>query len=160
MNCSTPGFPVLHYLLEFAQTNVHWVGDAIQPSRPLSFPSPPAFNLSQQQGLFQSQLFSSGGQSIGASASTSVLPVNIQDWFLLGWTGLISLQSKRLSRALSNSTVKKYQFFGTQPSVWSNSHIRTWLLEKKITITIYTFISKAISLYISILFQILFHIDY
>ena len=88
--------PVLHHLLEFAQTCIHWVCDAIQPSHPLSSPSPPAFNLSQHQGLFKW-----GGQSIGASASASVLPVNIQDWFPLGWTDLISLQSKRLSRVFS-----------------------------------------------------------
>ena len=77
-----------------------------------------------------SQLFPPGGQSIGDSASASVLPMNIQDWFLLGLTGLISLQSKRLSRVFSNNTVQKHQFFSTQPSLWSNSHIHTWLLEK------------------------------
>ena len=83
MDCSTPGFPVLHYILEFAQTHVHWIGDAIQPSRPLLSPSPPAFNLSQHQSLFpMSWLFSWGVQSIGASASASasVLPMNIQGW--------------------------------------------------------------------------------
>ena len=74
MDCSTPGLPVHHQLPEFTQTHVHWVGDAIQPSDPLSSPSPPAFNFSQHQGLFKwSQLFTSGGQSIGVSASTSVL---------------------------------------------------------------------------------------
>ena len=71
MDCSTPGFPVLHYFLEFAQTHVHWVSDAIQPSHPLSPPSLPALNLSQHQGLFQ--WITSGGQCIGASASASVL---------------------------------------------------------------------------------------
>ena len=76
MDCRTPGFPVHHQLPEFAQTHVHWVDDAIQPSHPLLSPSPPAFNLSQHQGLPMSQLFSSGGQSIGTSAS--VLPMNIQ----------------------------------------------------------------------------------
>ena len=75
-----PGFPVHHQLLELAQTHVPQVSDAIQPSHPLSSPSPPAFNLSQHQGLFPvSQFFSSGGQSIGASASASVHPMNIQD---------------------------------------------------------------------------------
>ena len=73
---------------------------------------------------------SSGGQSIGASASTSVLPMNIQDWFPSGWTGWISLQSKRLSRVFSNTTVQKHQFFSAQLSLWSNSHIHTWLLKK------------------------------
>ena len=70
------------------------------------------------------------GQNIGVSASTSVLPMNIQDWFLLGLTDLISLPSKGLSRVFSNTTVQKHQFFGTKLSLWSNSHIHTWLLEK------------------------------
>ena len=251
MDCSMPGFPVHHQLLEIAQTHVHWVGDAIQPSHPLSFPSPPAFNPSQDQGLFQgvssshevakvlkfqlqhqsckwifrndflydglvwspcsprdsqlfsptpqfksinaferwsesvsqfshsvmsdslqphelqhtrppcpsptpriypnscplslwchpiisssvvpfsscpqsfpasgsfqmSQLFASGGQSIGVSASTSVLLMNTQDWSPLGWTGWISLQSKRLSSVFSNTTVQKHQFFCPQLSL-------------------------------------------
>ena len=81
-------------------------------------------------GFFQmSQFFTSGGQSIGVSASTSVLPVNTQDWSPLGWTGWISLQSKGLSRVFSNTTVQKHQFFGAQLSLKSNSHIHTWLLE-------------------------------
>ena len=82
-------------------------------------------------GSFQmSQLFASGGQSIGVSASTSVLPMNPKDWFPLGWAGWISLQSKELSRVFPNTTVQKYEFFSAQPSLWSNSHIHTWLLEK------------------------------
>ena len=86
---------------------------------------------SPASGSFQmGQLFASGGQSIGVSASTSVLPMNIQDWFPLGWTGWISLQSKGLSRGFSNTTVQKHQFFGTQLSSRSNSHIHTWPLEK------------------------------
>ena len=80
--------------------------------------------------LPMSQFFASGGQSIGAYASSSVLPMNIQDWFPLGLTGLISLQSKGLSRVFFNTTVQKHQFFSTQLSLWSNSHIHTWLLEK------------------------------
>ena len=72
MDCSTPGFTILHYLLEFAQTHVHWVGDAIKPSHPLLSPSPPALNLSQHQGVFQ--WVDSSDQRIGASASASVLP--------------------------------------------------------------------------------------
>ena len=80
-------------------------------------------------GSFQmSQLFTWGGQSIGVSASTSVLPVNTQDWSPLGWTGWISLQSKGLSRVFSNTTVQKHQFFSAQLSLQSNSHIHTWLL--------------------------------
>ena len=80
--------------------------------------------------LLMSQLFTSGGQSIGASASASALSMSIQDWFPLGWTGWISLLSKGLSRVFSNTTVQKHQFFGAQPSLWSNSHICTRLLEK------------------------------
>ena len=75
-----------------------------------------------------SQLFALGGQNIGASASTTVFPMNIQGWFPLGLTGLISLQSKGLSRVFSSTIIRKHQFFGTQP-LWSNSHICTWLLE-------------------------------
>ena len=77
-----------------------------------------------------SQFFASGGQSVGVSASTSVFPMNIQVWFPLGWTGLISMKSKGLSRVFSNTTVQKHQFFSTQLSLYSNSHIHTWLLEK------------------------------
>ena len=77
MDCSTPGFPVHHQLPEFIQTHVHWVGDAIQSPHPLSAPSPPTFNLSQHQSFQMSQFFTSGGQSIGVSASASVLPMNI-----------------------------------------------------------------------------------
>ena len=114
MNCSMPGLPVQHQLLEPTQTHVHWVSDAIQPSHPLSSPSPPALNPSPHRGLFQ--WVSSSHQvakASGASASASVLPMNIQDWFPLGSTGLISLQSKRLSRVFSNNTVQKHQFFST-----------------------------------------------
>ena len=81
-------------------------------------------------GFFQSQLLSSSGQSIGASATASVLPKSIQYWFPLRLTGLISLLSKGFSRVLSSTTVQKHQFFGAQPSLWSNSHIHIWLLEK------------------------------
>ena len=77
-----------------------------------------------------SQLFAWGGQSIGVSVSTSVLPMNTQDWSPLGWTGWIFLQSRGCSRVFSNTTVQKHQFFGTQPSSQSNSHIHTWPLEK------------------------------
>ena len=82
-----------------------------------SFPASESFPMSR--------LFTSGGQCIGASASASVLPVNIQDWFSLGLTGLVSLQSKRLSRVFSSTTVRNHQFFGTQHSLWSSSHICT-----------------------------------
>ena len=77
-----------------------------------------------------SQFFASGGQSYGVSTSALVLPMNLQDWFPLGWTSWISSQSKWLSRVFSNTTVQKHRFFGTQSSLWSNSHIHIWLLEK------------------------------
>ena len=117
MNHSTPGFPVHHQFLEFTQTHVHWVGDAIQPSRlcrpllllPSIFPSIRVFSNESALPI--------SGQSIGVSASTSVLPMNIQDWSPLGWTGWISLQSKGLSRVFFNTTVQKHQFFGTQLSL-------------------------------------------
>ena len=128
MDYSTPGSPVRHHLPELIQTHVHWVGDAIQPSCPLSSPSPPAFSLSQSFPIIQ--LFSSGGRSIGASALATVLPMNVRDWFLLWWTGLISLQFKGLSWVFSNTTVRNHQFFGAQLSLWSNSHIHTWLQGK------------------------------
>ena len=87
MNRSTPGLPVHHQLAEFTQTHVHQVSDAIQPSHPPSSPSPPAPNPSQHQSFPMSQPFTWGGQSIGDSASASVLPMNTQDWSPLGWTG-------------------------------------------------------------------------
>ena len=102
-------------------------------SHPQSFPASGSFSVSQ--------IFTSGGQRIGASASASVLPMNIQDWFPLGWTGLISLQSKRLSRVFSNTTVQKHQFFGTLPSLWSNSHsIHDYW--KNHSLTLWTFVGK------------------
>ena len=128
-DCSMPGLPVHHQLPEFTQTHVRWVSDAIQPSHPLSSPSP-AVSLSQHQSFPVSQFFASGGQGIGVSASTSVLPTSIQDWFPLGWTGWISLQSKWFSRVFSNTTVQKHHFFDTQLSLQPNSHIHAWLLEK------------------------------
>ena len=106
MDCTMPGFPVHHQLPELAQTRVHWVSDAIQPSHPLSSPFPPALNLFQHQGLFQ--WVSSSHQVakvLGVSALASVLPMNTQDWSPLGWTSWISLQSKGLLRVFSNTTV-------------------------------------------------------
>ena len=118
-----PGFPVLYQLPELAQTHVHRVSDAIQPSHPLSSPSP-AFSCLQSfpasRSFPRSQFFTSGGQSIGVSALASVLPMNIQDRFPLEFTGLISLLSKRLSSIFSNTTVQKHKLFGTQFSLWSN----------------------------------------
>ena len=111
MNCSTPGLPVHHQLLEFTRTHVHRVGDnhptissSVVPfsSCPRSLPASGSFQMSQP--------FASGGQSIGVSALASVLPMNTQDSSPLGWTGWISLQSKGLSRVFSNTTIQKHQF--------------------------------------------------
>ena len=120
MDCSTPGLPVYHQLPELAQTHVLWVSDTIQPSHPLSSP---AFSSSLQSfpasGSFpRSQFFTSGGQSIGVSASASVFPMNIQDWFPWGWTGWISLQSKGLSRIFSSTTV---DFFYTVVCIFDHN---------------------------------------
>ena len=116
MNHSTPGLPVHHQLPEFTQTHVHRVCDAIQPSHPLSSPSPPAPNPSQHQSLFQWVNSSHEvAKVLEVSASASFLPKKSQDWSPLEWTGWISLQSKGLSRVFSNTTVQKHQFFGAQP---------------------------------------------
>ena len=125
INCSTPGLPVHHQLPEFTQTHVCRVGDAIQPSHPLSSPSP-AFKSFLASGSFPvSQFFASASQSIGVSASTSFLQMNTQDLPPSEWTGWTSLQSKGLSRVFSNTAVQKHQFFGAQLSVQSDSHIHT-----------------------------------
>ena len=106
----------------------HWSHPAISSSV-IPFSSCPQ-SLPASESFPMSQLFQWGGQRTGVSASTSVLPMNTQDWSPLGWTGLISLQSKGLSRVFSNTTVQKHQFFGVQPSSQSNSHIHTWPQEK------------------------------
>ena len=117
MNRSTPGLPVHHQLLEFTQTHVHRVSDAIQPSNPLLSPCPPAPNPFQHQGLFQwvnsSHEVAKVLEFIGVSASTPVLPMNTQDWSPLGCTGWISLQSKGLSGVFSSTIVQKHHFFST-----------------------------------------------
>ena len=130
MDYSMPDFPVLHYLLTWVCSTScplsWWCHPTISSSAapfsfcPQSFPASGSFSVNQ--------LIPSGGTSIGAPASASVLPMNIQGWFPLGLTGLISLLSKGLPRVFSSTTVWKYQF-GTQPTLWSNSHIHTWLLE-------------------------------
>ena len=129
MNCSTPGFPVLHYLPEFAQIHVHWVSDAIQLSHPLSPPSLFALNP-QHQGLSQWACPSHQG------AKVLVFQLQHQSFqwifrtYPLGLTGWIYLLSKPLARVFFSITVWKHQFFFAQPSLWSNSHICTWILEK------------------------------
>ena len=127
IDCSTPGFLVLHHPPELTQTRVHWVGDTIQPFRPLLSLSPPTFHLSWHQGLF------SGVSSLHQVAKLLELQHQSFQWIFrlipLGLTGWISLQSKGLSRVFSSITVQKHQFFGTQLSLWPNSHIHSWLLE-------------------------------
>ena len=105
-----------------------WCHPTISSSVVPFFSCPQSFPASES--LQMSQFFTSGGQSIGVSASASFLPMNTQDWSPSGWTGWISLQSKALSRVFSNTTVQQHQFFSAQPSSQSNSHIHTWLLEK------------------------------
>ena len=121
MNCSMPGLPVHHQLPEFTQTHGHWVGDAIQPFHPLSSPSSPAFNLSQHQGLFKwvsssYQMAKYWSFSFNISPSNEHLLWGVHEpmnWSPLGWTGWISLQSERLSRVFSDTTVWKCPFLGT-----------------------------------------------
>ena len=131
MNHSTPGLPVHHQLPEFTHTSCplsRWCHPAISSSIiPFSFCPQ---SLPASGSFLMSQLFAWGGQSTGASASASFLPKKSQGWSPSERTGWISLQSKGLSRVFSNTTVQKHQFFGTQPSSQSNSHIHTWLLEK------------------------------
>ena len=129
MYCNMPSFPVYHHswsLLKLMST------ESMMPSNHLILCVP--FSCLQSfpvSGPFpMSWFFESGDQNIGASVSASVLPMNIQDWFPLGLTGLISLRYKGLSRVFSSTTVQRHQFFGAQLSLWSNFHIHTWLLEK------------------------------
>ena len=117
MDCSMSGFPVHHQIPEFTQTRVHWVRKVIHTSHPVT-PFSSCLQSFLASGSFpMSQLFASGGQSIGASAS--VLAMNIQSWFPLRLTGLISLLSKGLSRVFSSTIIWKHQFFSTQPSLCS-----------------------------------------
>ena len=151
MDCSIPGFPVHHQLPELAQTHVHQVSDVIHPiilfsvvlfsSCLQSFPASGSFQMSQ--------LFTWGGQSIGVSASTSVLPLNTQVWSPLGWTGWISLQSKGLSRVFSKTTVQKHQFRSAFFIVqFSHAYMTTG---KTIALTRQNFVSKVMSLLFNIL---------
>ena len=125
MDCSSPGFPVHHQLPELANScpSSRWR----HPSYPV-IPFSSWLQFCPALGSFPvSQFFASCGQSIGTSASASVLPLNILDWFPLVLTGWISTKSKGLSRVFSNTIVWKHQFFSTQPAWWSNSHICAWL---------------------------------
>ena len=122
-------FPVLHHILELAQTYVHWIDDAIEPSHPLSPPSPPALSLFQHQGLFQ-RVSSSHQVAKVASVSASVLPMNIKGWFPLDWLVWSLCYPRDLQQVFCSTTFWKHQFFGTQFSLWSNFHFHTRLLEK------------------------------
>ena len=145
MDCSTPGFPVRHQLLEFTQTNMHWVGDAFQPSQPLSSPSPPTFNLSQHQDLFQWVSSSIRWPKCWSFSFSVSLSNEYQDWFPLGWTGWISLQSKGLSSLLQHHSLKASilrcsAFFTVQ---LSHPYMTTG---KIIDLTRWTFVDKVMSL--------------
>ena len=144
MDCSTPGFPGLHHLPELAQTHVHWVGDAIQPSHPVipfsfclqSFPASGCFLMSW--------FLASGGQSIRASASASVLPMNIQDWFPLGGTGLVSLSSRDSQESSPTPQFESINSlaFSLLYSPALTSHMTTG---KTIALTIWTLVGKVMS---------------
>ena len=134
MDCSTPGFLVHHQLLKLAWTHVHRVGDTIQPSHPLLSPSPLGFSLPQHQGLFQ---WVSSSHQVAKVLKLQLQHQSFQwlfraDFFRIDWLDLLGTGwvSKGLSRVFSNTTVQKHQFFSAQFSLWSNSHIHTWLLEK------------------------------
>ena len=143
-DCSMPGFLVLRHLPDSVQTRVHWVSDAIQPSHPLSPPSPPAFNLSQHHNLFQWVGTLHQVDTKFWSFNFSINPsMNIQGY--LGLTRLIFLQSKGLSRIFSSTTIWKQQFFGVQPSFSPTlTSIHDYL--KTIALTIWTYVGKVISL--------------
>ena len=152
MDCSVPGFPIYPSPTPRACSNS-------RPSHQWCHPTISSFVVPFSAylhsfptlGSFQmSQFFTSGGRNTGASASTSVLPMNIQDWFPLGWTGWISLQSKGLSRVFSNTIVQKHQFFGAELSLWSNSH-PNMTTRKTIALTRWTFVDKVMSLLFNML---------
>ena len=129
MNRSMPGLPVHHHLPEFTQAHIHWVGDAIQPSHPLSYPFPPT-PIPPSIRVFsnESTLHMRWPKYCGFSFSI-ILPKNTKDGSPLEWAGWISWKSKGLSRVFSNTIIQKHQFFGAQLSSQSNSHIHTWTLE-------------------------------
>ena len=141
MNCSMPGFPVLHYFPEFVQTHVHWVCDAIQSFHPLSLPSSLALNLSQHQSLFQWVSFLHQVGRVGNFSSASVLPMNIQGWF-----PCYPRDSQESSPAPQLKGINS-SALATQPSFWSNSHIHA----NTIALTIRTFVSIMMSLFLNML---------
>ena len=153
MNHSTPGLPVHQQLPDFTQTPVHWVSDTIQPSHPLSSPSPRPQSLPASGSFPMSQLFASGDQSIGVSASASVLPMNSQDWFPLEQTGWISLQSNGLLSLLQHhsskaSILRRSAFFTVQ---LSHPYMTPG---KTIALTRWTFVDKEMSLLFNMLYRL------
>ena len=151
MNRSTPGFSITNSRSLLKLMSI----ESVMPSKhlflfyPLLFPSSifPSIRVFSNESVLWIRC-----QSIGVTASASVLPMNIQDWLLLGWTGWISFQSKGLSRVFSNTTVQKHQFFDAQLSLWSNSHIHIWLTTGKTTaLTRWTFAGKIMSLLFNML---------
>ena len=144
MDCSTPGFAVHHRLPDLTQTHVHQGSDAIQPSHPLLASSPPTFNLAQHQGLLQWVSFFASGQRIGVSASALVLPMNIQGWSPLGWTGWIFLQSKGLSRILQHHSSKASILWHSAFCIVQLSH-PYMTTRKTIALTRQTFVGKVMS---------------
>ena len=147
VNHRTPGFPVLHRLPEFAQTHIHWVSDTFQLSPPLFFPSPPAISLSSGSFLM-SWLFASGGQSTGASASASVLPMNIQGWFPLGLTDLISQGTLKSLLQHHSSKASMLQWSAFYMIQLSHLYMNTG---KTIALTRWTFVHKVMSLLFNML---------
>ena len=152
MNYSTPGFPVHHQLLEFTQTHVHRVGDAIQPSHPLSSPSPLApQSLPVSESFPTSQLFAWSGQSIGVSASTLFLPMNTQDWSPSEWTGWISFAVQGTLKSLlqhhsSKASILQHSAFFTVQL--SHPYMTTG---KTIALARWTFVGKVMSLLLNML---------
>jgi len=130
MDCNMPGTSIHHQLLEFMHTHVRWVRDATQPSHPLWPLLLPLSVLPSIRVFSYESVLRIRWPNYWSSASTSVLPMNIQDWFTLGWNGWISLQLNGLSTVFSITTVEKHQFFSAQLYSQSNSHIHAWLLEK------------------------------
>ena len=124
MDCSTPGLPVPHHILEFSQVHVHCIPDAAQPSHPLTPSSPLPSNFPSIRDFSSESTVPIDDQNIGASGSASILPVNIQDWFPLRLSGLIFLLSMGLSRVLSSTTVRRHRFFDTLTSLRPKSHNR------------------------------------
>ena len=159
MDCSTSGLPVLHHLPEFAQVQVHWISDVIQPSHPLLPTSSPGLNLSQHESFPLSYLFISGGQSIGAAVSITVLPVNTQDWFPLGWTGWISFRMDWLDFLAVQGTLKSLlQYDSSKASILQCSAFFIAQLShpymttgKTIALTGQTFVGKVMCLLLNML---------